>query len=452
VPNKAFLLLLLLFLGACSSGVNNAEVKEVREIADEEETPSSVVMSVTTTRVVEVPVVVTTTGLPTTTTTGLPTTTTTGLPTTTTTGLPTTTTEMSSAANCYLSSNQDANITGWEPALSLSHTRPGYRLKSTGLIEVVVLFAEFQDVIARETTQSIYSIISPSAEQFMTDQSYGRLKLSFQPHHSWLRLGSDASVYASAIKTYEGHRDFMQETIDLADDNVDFSEADAVLVVATPNAEEIAYGPAWMGMPYDPLSADGQVITNGVTSGADLLYWRGGWYPHELGHSLGLPDLYGASIPGRGGWTRPFSLMDLISGAAPGYMGYSRWILQWLDDSQVHCIPGNTTLELTALAAEGGPKLAVIPLTSSTALVAEVRRAIGYDGDLTREGLIVYTVNTNNMGRTGGGYGAGPMEVLNEAKALRPGESVTYRGISLKVLQSQASKDTVQITFEDAPG
>ena len=142
-----------------------------------------------------------------------------------------------------------------------------------------------------------------------------------------------------------------------------------------------------MGQPSDPITADGQVITNGVTSGADLLYWRDGWYPHELGHSLGL-NLYGASIPGRGGWTRPFSLMDLISGSAPGYMGYSRWILQWLDDSQAHCIRNDITLELTPLALKEGSKLAIVPLTPSTALVAEVRQAVGYDYLPVRSGRL----------------------------------------------------------------
>ena len=381
------------------------------------------------------------------------------LPTSTTTGAvqvpestPTTTREPERlpTSDCYLSSDRDAGVTGWEPALSLSHKRPGYRLKSTGTIEIVVLFAEFQDVIARETTQSIFSIISPDAEEFINDQSYGRLQLSFRPHHSWLQLRSNASVYASAIKTYEGHRNFMQEAVDLADNKVDFRGADAVLVIATPNAREIGYGPAWMGQPSDPITADGQVITNGVTSGADLLHWRDGWYPHELGHSLGLPDLYGASIPGRGGWTRPFSLMDLISGSAPGYMGYSRWILQWLDDSQVHCIQNDITLELTPLALKEGSKLAIVPLTPSTALVAEVRQAIGYDAGLTREGVVVYAVDTNNNGRNGGSYGAGPMEVLNDANALRMGESVTHSGITFKVLPSETDRELLQITFENA--
>ena len=353
--------------------------------------------------------------------------------------------QFSPASDCYLSSSSDADMTGWEPALSLSHQRPGHRLSSTGAINVVVLFAEFKDVRATASTQSIFSIISPGAENFLDDQSNKRLKLSFAPHHKWLRLKDNASKYGDAIKTYEGHHDFMQEAIELADFEVSFVGADAVLVVATPNAKEIGYGPTWMGLPSFPLIADGQNMTNGITSGADLTYWGDLWYPHEFGHSLGLPDLYGASIPGRNGFTRPYSLMDLISSTAPGYMGYSRWILRWLDDTQVSCVRTDTTVRLTPLATPGGSKLAIVPLSSSSALVVEVRRAIGYDSRLKSDGAVVYLVETNNG--FGGSYGDGPMEVLNGGDPLEQGDSVSHERVSFEVLVSGQSGDSIRITF-----
>ena len=336
-------------------------------------------------------------------------------------------------------------MTGWEPALSLSHQRPGHRLSSIGAINVVVLFAEFKDVRATASTQSIFSIISPGAENFLDDQSNKRLKLSFAPHHKWLRLKDNASKYGDAIKSYEGHHDFMQEAIELADSEVSFVGANAVLVVATPNAKEIGYGPTWMGLPSLPLIADGQNMTNGITSGADLTYWGELWYPHEFGHSLGLPDLYGASIPGRNGFTRPYSLMDLISSTAPGYMGYSRWILRWLDDTQVSCVRTDTTVRLTPLATPGGSKLAIVPLSTSSALVVEVRRAIGYDSRLASNGAVVYLVETNNG--FGGSYGDGPMEVLNGGDPLKQGDSVSHERVSFEVLVSGQSGDSIRITF-----
>ena len=427
-------------VAGCGSD-NDDQIESSRENSVPVATVPVATVPVTTVPVTTVPVAtvpVTTVPVTTVPVTTVPVTT---VPVTTTTLLD----QFSPASDCYLSSSSDADMTGWEPALSLSHQRPGHRLSSTGAINVVVLFAEFKDVRATASTQSIFSIISPGAENFLDDQSNKRLKLSFAPHHKWLRLKDNASKYGDAIKTYEGHHDFMQEAIELADFEVSFVGADAVLVVATPNAKEIGYGPTWMGLPSFPLIADGQNMTNGITSGADLTYWGDLWYPHEFGHSLGLPDLYGASIPGRNGFTRPYSLMDLISSTAPGYMGYSRWILRWLDDTQVSCVRTDTTVRLTPLATPGGSKLAIVPLSSSSALVVEVRRAIGYDSRLKSDGAVVYLVETNNG--FGGSYGDGPMEVLNGGDPLEQGDSVSHERVSFEVLVSGQSGDSIRITF-----
>ena len=338
---------------------------------------------------------------------------------------------------------------GSEEAISLAYERPTYRLDSTGPVETVVLFADFTDVSATQTTEEVFSIISPGAEDFFFDQSYGRLTLNLYPHHEWLHLSGPAANYSEAIKTYFGHRDFIQEAMDLADASVDFTGIDSVLVVSTPNATQVGYGPAMMGFggTEGSLIADGMFITNGVTSGADLTYWGDLWYPHEMGHSLGLPDLYGASIPGRAGFTRPFSLMDDIGSSAPGYMGYSRWILKWLDDIQIACINGTTTVSLTPLAIPEGLKLALIPFSQTHALAVESRRQIGYDSDLAREGAVVYLVNTENG--FGGSYGEGPMEVLNDAQALLPGESLTYENVTVTFEETSTEADIIQIQINE---
>ncbi len=379
----------------------------------------------------------------------LATTTTSTTTTSTTTTSTTTTTQPSDPIGlqdpsaCYLNAPS-----GYE--IHLGHSRPADRLPSTGTVEAVVLFADFQDVAANQTTEEIFSIISPGGEAFFNDQSYGKLELSFRPYHEWLRLSGPSTAYKEAIKTFSGHRDFLQEAIDLADASVDFTGADAVLVVSTPNATEVGYGPAFMGGSWGPdayLSADGMAIKNGVTSGADLTYWGDLWYPHEMGHSLGLPDLYGALIPGRDGFTRPFSLMDDIGSSAPGYMGYSRWILRWLSDSQVACVVDDADVVLTPIENAEGLKIAVIPVSTSKALVVESRRAIGYDSSLNQEGVVVYYVNTekSTQNHWNGGPGQGPMEVLNDAKALLIGESVNYENITVTVLDSESSGDSVRI-------
>ena len=341
-------------------------------------------------------------------------------------------------------------LTGPDAPLSLAYDRPIHRLNTVGSIKTVVLFADFANVSANESTEDIFSIISPGAENFFRDQSYGRLSLSLFPHHEWLRLSGSTAIYRDALTSYTGHRDWIQEAMNLADDSVDFSDTDAVLVVSPPNAGDVPYGPTLMGWSTSTdgsLNADGKYIANAVTSGADLTYWGDLWYPHEMGHSLGLPDLYGATIPGRSGFTRPFSLMDDIGSTAPGYMGYSRWILKWLDDSQIACINGNTTVALTPIETHGGLKIALVPFDQSRALAIESRRKIGYDIALEREGAVVYIVNTENG--VGGGSGEGPMEVLNNAQALLPNESLTYENVTITVQEANLTGDTIQIEIND---
>ena len=355
-----------------------------------------------------------------------------------------------SASRCSLISFDDDPEVEFGAAITLSHIRPADRLSSIGIVDVVVLFVDFSDVRAVDSTEDVFSVISPAAA-FMDDQSNGRLTLSLAPHHKWLRMSAVSAHYGEAIYDSTRHRDWIQEAIDLADAEVDFSQAEAILVVAAPNAEKITFGPTFMGASDWALTADGNTMTNAVTSGADISYWGEMWYPHEFGHSLGLPDLYGASLPGRGGFTNPYSLMDVISSSAPGYMGYSRWILKWLEDSQVECVTADATVALTPLAVGAGSKLAVVPLSESSALVAEVRRAVGYDYALQSEGVIVYLVETNNYADYSlqASYGEGPMEVLNDARPLEPGESVTHQGVTFEVLSSKNDSDLIQITFDN---
>lgn len=282
---------------------------------------------------------------------------------------------------------------------------------------------------------------APTATEFVAEVSNGGMQLVLEPHLEWLRMSQPSTVYASAITTFEQHRDWLQEAIDLADASVDFSGAELVLLIATPNAEAIAYGPTWLGFygPGGALEADGVQITNGITSGADLLVWGGIWLDHELGHSLGLVDSYSFTEPT--GFTRPFSLMDLISSSAPEYLAYERWLLGWLDDDRVACLPESATLLLAPIEQPEGLAAAMVPLSATRSLVVESRRALGWDHALTTPGAVVYTVDTNVAS------GSGPIRVLNGQQALAPGESLSVEGITIEVVDAGPAGDTVTLTL-----
>ena len=325
--------------------------------------------------------------------------------------------------------------------IGLGFPRSPDRLRATGTVRVVVLFADFPDVSASMTPAQVMDILSPTAVDFVADVSYGRMQLELDPLLEWLRMSQDSSAYAAAIAAFAPHRDWLQEAIDLADARVDFSDADLVLLMAAPNASAIGYGPTWIGNagPGGALEADGAMIKNGITSGADLLAWGGIWLNHEMGHSLGLVDSYSFTEPT--GFTRPFSLMDLISSEAPEYLAYERWLLGWLDDERVACLPESASLLLAPIEQPEGLAAAVVPLSATRAIVVESRRALGWDEALTDEGAVVYTVDTAVAS------GSGPIRVLNDQRALQAGDSLTVEGVTIEVTASSGAGDAVTLTL-----
>ena len=333
---------------------------------------------------------------------------------------------------------------------------PAHKLPSVGQVKTIVLFADFEDVPGLQTPEELFAQISPGAEQFYAEVSYGRMVYTLEPHFTWLRLSQASSHYGQGIRSYEGHLQFIQEAINLADAEIDFSSADSVLVMVPPEAEEIPYGPAFGANPNAGYRADGKVFSNGVTSGADLPDWGFLWLNHETGHTMGLPDLYGyqadpSNYDDIHRFVGGFGLMGFIAGKAPEFFAFERWQLGWLDDGQVFChLDGEQIIPLTAIETPGGLKAAIIPLNEKKIVVIESRRAVGYDIDLEKDGALVYTVDTSI------GSGEGTLVVYpvlendpyRYQSPLAVGQRVTLEGVTITVLDATDQGDTIQVTVE----
>jgi len=381
-------------------------------------------------------VVDTTTSAPATTSSSTTSTTTTS---TTTTTMATTTTStlpegLTASTSCQIS---DFAYVG----VGVGFPRSSERLQSTGDVQVAVLFADFPDVTATRTPEEMFALID-GTEEFFETVSYGDLRIELIPHFEWLRMSGTASSYSDAIRTYEGHKAWIEEAAVLADPDFDFDGIDEIVVLATPRADVIGYGPTWTGgnFPNGSVVLDGTSITNGVTSGVDILYWGFLWLPHEMGHSLSFVDVY--DYDGGPGFSGEFSLMNDIAADAPEYFAWERWHAGWLDDDQVLCVDDDHTATLSPIEIAGGVKAAVIKVDSSRVVVIESRRALGYDAALTDEGAVVYVVDTS----IASGYG--PIEVMNSKQALSPGESITVDGVTVTVLDATDDGDTIEIVVE----
>lgn len=323
---------------------------------------------------------------------------------------------------------------------------------SLSTVNVNVLFVDFNNAPATRTTDLVFNLIEPINSEFYEEMSYGRMSLKLIPNHGWLRLQNSPSFYAEAIRSGTGHLAFIQEAVDLADESIDFSETDIVVVITNPDVTEIGYGPTFGSLDAGfAIQADGNSILTGITSGYDLNYWGGLWLAHEMGHSLGLPDLYqyGSSIESVvHQYVGFFGIMGIISADAPGFFAYERWLLGWLDDSQIYChSEGDIAIEINQIATVGGLKAVSIPISNTAALIIESRRRSGFDSSLTKEGVLVYLVDTSIE------RGRGPIRIISNAGGnflrnapMVTGDVYTYQNIRIEVIESRTTSDVVLVS------
>lgn len=331
--------------------------------------------------------------------------------------------------------------------------KPDYKLPSIGTVKTIVLFADFEDAPASQTPEEVFALISPNSEKFYSDISYSKMNYVLEPYFVWLRLPKASAYYGEGIRTYEGHLEFLQDTVSLADADVDFSTADSVALIVPPEASAVPYGPALGANPGEGYTADGKTFENGITSGADLLGWGFLWLNHETGHIMSLPDLYAyqadpSNYDDIHRFVGGFSLMGLISGNAPEYFAFERWQLGWLDDNQIVCQESaDQTTTLTAIETVGGTKAVMVPLGETKLLVVESRRRLGYDQKLLKEGALVYTVDTAIYSGEGAivVYPVLDNDPYRDQSPLAVGESITVDGVTVTVIEATSEGDTVQV-------
>ncbi|MGH7696977.1 MAG: Ig-like domain-containing protein, partial [Gemmatimonadaceae bacterium] len=281
------------------------------------------------------------------------------------------------------------------PDIDLGFPRSASRLKSVGDVRLGIVFVDFSDAVATRTPQNVFAILSPTAENYYRAVSYGRMNLILEPTFVWRRMSKATSAYGWNALTFALHRAYIQEALNLAA-SVDLSQDDGFVIVSNPDAGALTNGPAFVSAPGFGVTAGVKTFLNGSTSGRDLLGWGGYWVNHEMGHTMGLADLYayaGAAHRFVGG----FSLMGLISGHSREYFGWERWLLRWIDDNQVACAAlGPSEVVLTPVERTGGTKIVVVPTGPNSAIVAESRRAEGFDTNgFGSPGVLVYAIDTS---------------------------------------------------------
>ncbi len=343
--------------------------------------------------------------------------------------------------------------------LSAGFPRVRTRMPAYGRVRVLIVPLDFAEYPGVESPATFFTPLADSVSDFYHKQSYGRLAFDFEVLPNWLRLPFLASKYRLGNGNGAGNPNgYRQEIVELTDALIDYSQYDAVYFLLPKQVpfSVVAYGPA---ITYPIVTRNGY-ITNGASSGADMYLVETGpnaarnWLAHEIGHTFGLydEDLDHASHT-LGSWS---VMGNSWSRSAIEHNGWDRYLIGWLDESQVACLPRQnlgatgTTVKLNALVRQNTDvKVAMIPLSTSKMLVMESRKSEGFDTILPAlEGVLVYTVDMK-IAQLKGGYqtqrrtGSTARDFVDAA--LRTGDSIMVDGIEVTVLEIGVNGDTIRV-------
>ncbi|HCT79799.1 MAG TPA: peptidase M6 [Micromonosporaceae bacterium] len=291
-------------------------------------------------------------------------------------------------------------IPGYNTRLHAGHnTDWANQVRPIGDVKAVMLFVDFPNATATTGTQEYYDFLVPQSVEFFQTASYGTFRLTVDAPKKWYRLSKNDSEYGMGyIVSPETQAAYIDEAMRLADNEVDFSQYQAIYLVPPRNAANIPFSPEWNDY-RGVVVHDGKVFKNGVTFGQDAWFWGHRILNHETGHDMGLPEDYNATGAGptfafTGGW----DVMGNIKGHAPDFFAWEKWKLGWLTDRQVACVSGNargTVRLLSPIEEPGGTKAIVVRTGRYTAWVAEVRQPIKLDEQACNKGVLIYKIDAS---------------------------------------------------------
>jgi M6 family metalloprotease-like protein/uncharacterized repeat protein (TIGR02543 family) len=350
---------------------------------------------------------------------------------------------------------------------------PQERLSSTGELTVQVFFVDFDDyegVRSNEELEIFMDDYIEGIDHFYSTQSYGQLTFNWQLHPGYVRMNEQFYDYNFKRHRMDGTPQsndldyIIRSAITQSDGEIDYTGVEFIVVFLNPDIpEELAdVSPAW------PMMRNGGFVTNeGTIYNATFIAGDGvriGWstIAHEMGHLLGLVDLYDYEWQKdnpTNDWYRQFVFMgiyDLMAmsphpmwGDNSEFLGWHKYLLNWITDDQVRCLDASVTSETTHRIVANHEnsdeeKLVVIQFTPNLALVSEVKDS-NPSCEKCQGGVYTYLVDSSVRN------GQGPIRMIRpedsfdqffEDAYIETGQSLVYENITISV-ESQDDQGTI---------
>ena len=322
-----------------------------------------------------------------------------------------------------------------------------------GSISTLVIPVDFSDVPAL-TALSVVERQMKEVSETLYALSHGQADIKMTVMDHWVRLPLTAKQYMETPDWYKK----IYDSYVAASPSVDLQAYDLVLIKT--DEKNLVVNVAGALPMRDQLLPSGERVPRGAFLGTD--YWtaigQGKQVAiHEIMHVFGLPDLYMPNDDGQ----KPVGIYDLMSSFRLEYkeriIGWHKWKLGWIRDSQVNCYSASISLNLTFGVSEE-PRIDVVRLSSQKVLVIET-----YEDPYrpNRASLLAYVVNAKEfVWRSSGLFGVRspvqvviPTQVRNQnpqewGKEFLPGYTATVENLKL---EAKAVSGGIQMKITSAP-
>lgn len=337
----------------------------------------------------------------------------------------------------------------------LGFPRPQNLIPTLGEKKAITLFVDFLDVPAEQKQIEEWKNNQiPVFEKYISAMSYGKLSYKVDTFDTFLHINK--SVLSYNLDTPHGTRPkanadiqgLFRDAITLADPSLDFSQYEFINVV-TPSTDKIGFE----GTSGINFVVDGKSFHFGTFSSIRKLVdnpEQNIWLLHESGHMMGLMHPFN--------YKSDFPIWDAMGSGItplPEFIGWERFLLNWLDKDNALCISNfslnNYTFKLSSISNNSnGNKIALIKISDNEVLAIELHlSSLLSPLSNNEQGILIYKVNANI------GTENGAISIITNSNPVRrnnfilgtikPKEYVVSLGYKIEVLESDQLGYTIKI-------
>jgi M6 family metalloprotease-like protein len=364
---------------------------------------------------------------------------------------------------CYTKDLRGQPFGPHKDSTTVSHEIPVTRLPSTGTIKglvVMIGFNEFQAMISEERYQSIIETANDSSDAFYLEMSEGQLNFEWEyyPEVVYVPFFLDPSINAGTPGYMDLINDHVYAVLDQVESDFDLTDINVISFFWPLGLPDYVGGGVAEQLDQRMTTKRGNIynyILQRVVTDQKRMDFV---VTHELAHNLGLTDTYVHPwVPEYVGKSSTFKYGHWDLMAAPNELkAWHRWIMSWMPDEQVHCLPHgrNQTHDvfiepLNHTTAD--TRQIVISLSDTQAISIELRGPGQFCPSGCDQNVLVTYIDTMI------GNGHGPLEILRPTRSFQPnqsdsllqvGESVQFRNISITHSERFAMGSIIQIRFD----